>query len=63
MVYKALLSTDFFWISYMKWYKFYNNNLSVVLGSKQGDVETRKPQAQGLSINSTADSLSLNFLA
>ena len=24
-----------FWISYIKWYKFYNNNLSVVLVSKQ----------------------------
>ena len=35
MVYKALLSTDFFWISYIKWYKFYNNNLLVVSGSKQ----------------------------
>ena len=38
MVYKALLWTDAFWISYIKWYKFYNNNLSVVLGSKQGET-------------------------
>ena len=36
MVYKALLGTNIFWISYIKWYKFYSNNLSVVLGSKQG---------------------------
>ena len=36
MVYKALLWTDIFWISYIKWEKFYNNNLSFVLGSKQG---------------------------
>ena len=36
MVYKALLWTDVFWISYIKLYKFYNNALSVVLGSKQG---------------------------
>ena len=26
---------DVFWISFIKWYKFYNNNLLVVLGSKQ----------------------------
>ena len=25
-----------FWISYIKWYKFYKNNLSVVFRSKQG---------------------------
>ena len=36
MVYKALLLTDDFWISYIKWYKFYDNNLSVVLRCKQG---------------------------
>ena len=36
MVYKALLWTDVFWISYIKWCKFDNNNLSIVLGSKQG---------------------------
>ena len=28
-----------------------------------GDVETREPQTRGLSVNSIADSLSLNFLA
>ena len=28
--------TDIFWISYTKWYRFYNNNLSVVLKCKQG---------------------------
>ena len=36
MVCKALLWTDVFWISYINWYKFYNINLLVVLGSKQG---------------------------
>ena len=36
MVYKVLLWTDVFWILCRKWYKFYNNNLSVVLLSKQG---------------------------
>ena len=36
MVYKALLWTDVFWVSYIKWYKFYNNDLSAVLGRKQG---------------------------
>ena len=35
MVYKTLLWTYVFWLSYIKWYKFCNNNLSV-LGSKQG---------------------------
>ena len=36
MVYKALLWTDVFWISYINRYKLYNNDLSVILGSKQG---------------------------
>ena len=36
MVYKVLLWTEVFWISYIKWYKFCNNNLLVVLRSKQG---------------------------
>ena len=36
MVYKVLLWTDVFSISYIKEYKFYNNNLWVVLGNKQG---------------------------
>ena len=35
MFYKALLWTDVFWKSYRIWYKFYNNTLLVVLGSKQ----------------------------
>ena len=35
MVYKALLWTDVFWMSYIKWCKFYNNSLLVVSGSKQ----------------------------
>ena len=42
MVYKALLWTDIFWISYIKWYKFYNHNLSVVLGSKQREGRALK---------------------
>ena len=47
-----------FWISYIKWYKFYNNNLSVVLVSEtKGDVETRATQIQGLKVDSIADSL------
>ena len=45
MVYKALLWTDVFWISYIKWYKFYNKNLSVVLGSKQrGTLKLLNPK-------------------
>ena len=36
LVCKVFLWTGIFWISYIKWYKFYNNNLSVVLGTKQG---------------------------
>ena len=36
MVYNMLLWTDHFWISYTKLYKFYNDNLSDALGSKQG---------------------------
>ena len=36
MDYKVLLWTDVFWISYIKCYKFKNNNLSVLLVSKQG---------------------------
>ena len=39
-VYKALLGTDAFWISYIKWYKFYSNNSLAVLGSQK--VETLK---------------------
>ena len=62
MVYKALLCRDVFWISYIKLFKFCNNNLLVVLGSKQGGVETCEPQTGGLSVNSIVDSPSLNFL-
>ena len=36
MAYTAILWTDIFWISYIKWYKPYSNNLSIVLGSKHG---------------------------
>ena len=47
MVYKVLLWTDVFWISYIIWYKFYSNNLSIVLGSKQrGYVETCELQTR-----------------
>ena len=60
--YTVLLWTDIFWISYIKWYKFYNSNLSVVLGSKPGGAETCEPQTWELSINSIVDSLSLKFL-
>ena len=35
MIYKALLWTDVFWLSYIKWYKFYNNKLLVILRSQQ----------------------------
>ena len=49
---------------YIEWYKFYSNNLLVILGSKQGgDVETHEHQTCGLSANSIADFISLNFLA
>ena len=34
-----------FWISYIKWYKFYNNNLSVVLVSEQkGTLKLVQPK-------------------
>ena len=52
----ASMNRRFFWISYIKWYKFYDNDLSVVLGSKH---ECRWIV---LSVNSIADSLGLNFL-
>ena len=45
MLYKALLRTEVFWITYIKWHKFYINNLSVVLGSKQGDTLKNKDWA------------------
>ena len=38
MVYKALLWTCVFWISYIKWYKLHKNNLSVALENKQGET-------------------------
>ena len=38
-VYKVLLWADVFWISYIK---FHNNNLSVILGIKQGGRWTSK---------------------
>ena len=43
MVYKALQNV--FWIWYIKWYKFCNNNLSVVLWSKQeGTLKLMNPK-------------------
>ena len=55
-----------FWLSYTKWYKFYNNNLWVILESKHGGyIETQEPQTQGLGCNSITDSLTqlvLTFL-
>ena len=63
MANKALLWTDVFWISHLKRYKFYNNNLSVVLGTKQGGFWNswiRNTRTERL-IQFT-DSLSLNFL-
>ena len=60
---RASMKRRFLNIICIKWCKFCNNNLLVVLGSKQGDyVETREPQARGLSVNSIADSLFLTFL-
>ena len=49
MVYKALLRTDVFSISYIKWYKFYKNNLLVVSGSKHGERWNSWPQTRVLS--------------
>ena len=52
MVYKALLWTDTFWISYIKWFKFYNNNLSVVLGNKQGGtLKLVNPKQEDWALN------------
>ena len=45
----------------MKWYKFYNNNLLVVLGSKQGGTLKLVNPNTRLSVNSIADSLIPNF--
>ena len=49
----------------IRWCKFCNNDLSFVLGSEQGqaNIEARECwNSQGLSISSTADSLSLSDL-
>ena len=52
-----------FWMSYIKWYKFYNNNLLVVLGSTRGATwKLVNPNERRLNVNSIADSLSLNVL-
>ena len=54
MVYKALLWADTFWISYIDWYKFYNNNLSIVAQSTQGRtlklVNPKLSQSDSLSV-------------
>ena len=48
MVYKALLWTEVFWKPYIKWYKFYNNNLSVVFG---GTLELVTPKHSDWALN------------
>ena len=56
MFYKVHLWTEVFWISYIKWYKFYNNNLSVVSVSKQGgrcNSWTPKHEDWGSRVSST----------
>ena len=61
MVYKALLWTDAFWMSYRKWCKCYSNNLLVVLRSKQkGKLKLVNPKHEDSAcVNSISDSLSL----
>ena len=62
MVYKALLWTDVFWISYIKWCKFYNNNLPVVLGNiKRSTLKLVNPEYEDWAFQRT-DSLSIHFL-
>ena len=52
-----------FWISYRKWYKFCNNNLSFVLGSKGGTLKLVNPkQEDWASIQLLNVSLSRKFL-
>ena len=65
MIYEAFLWTDVFLISYIKWYKFYNNNLFVILESQHGgtlkfvnpNTRTGRQYNCWLSL-----SLSINFL-
>ena len=64
MAYTAILWTDIFWISYIKWYKPYSNNLSIVLGSKQaggggggGVLKLVKPKHKDWASIQFADSL------
>ena len=40
MVYKALAWTEVFWISYIKWYKVCNNNLSGISVNKVNKGES-----------------------
>ena len=61
MVYKALLWTSAFWISYIKWYKLYNSNLFVVLESKQRGTLKLVNLSTERQFNCWL-SLSLNFL-
>ena len=47
VVYKALLLIDVLWISYIKWYKYYNKILPAILGSKQeGSSNSRAPNTR-----------------
>ena len=65
MIYEAFLWTDVFLISYIKLYKFYNNNLFVILESQHGgtlkfvnpNTRTGRQYNCWLSL-----SLSINFL-
>ena len=67
MIYEAFLWTDVFLISYIKWYKFYNNNLFVILESQHGGtLKFVNPNTRtGRQYNcwlSLSLSLSINFL-
>ena len=47
MVHKMLLWTDSLWMSYIKYYKLYNNKLPVVLGSEQrGTLKLVNPEQE-----------------
>ena len=54
---KRFYEQTFFRISYIKWYKFYNNNLLAVLGTTNS-----KPQTRELIVNSVSGSFIFNFL-
>ena len=54
---KRFYEQTFFRISYIQWYKFYNNNLLAVLGTTNS-----KPQTRELIVNSVSGSFIFNFL-